>query len=172
MPQEMARRSFILLIYKPPPQPTRLRIQAWRRLQSVGSIYLQDGVAALPNRPDLDENLRYIASSIVEAGGSAITLRASGTSEFDEDEIEAKFRAAADARMVELLASVERVADSLAEVGSLDSLSKIDDALKRERLAYLKARRLNYFGSELETQVDSRLKELSAQLRRFGGTTK
>ena len=167
----MARHSFILLVYKLPSQPTRLRIQAWRRLQSVGSVYLQDGVAALPNRPDLDENLRYIASSIVEAGGTAITLRASGTSEFDEGEIEAKFRAAADARMVELLAGVERVADSLARVRFLDSLSKIDDALKRERLAYLKARRLNYFGSHLEAQVDSRLKDLATQLRSVGGAT-
>lgn len=168
----MARHSFILLVYKLPPQPTRLRIQAWRRLQAIGAVYLQDGVAAIPNRPDLDENARYLASSIIESGGTAILLRASGTGDHDEAEIEAKFRVAADSRMEELLANLERVGDGLSELGSLDSLAKLDDALKRERLAYLKARRLNYFGSDLESQVDSRLAELAARLRAFGGTSK
>lgn len=169
---KMARRSFILVVYKLPPQPTRLRIQAWRRLQSVGAVYLQDGVAALPNRPDLDENSRYLASSIIEAGGIAILLRASGMGENDEAEIEAKFRVAADSRMEELLGNLDRIDDRLSELGSLDSLAKLDEALKRERLAYLKARRLNYFGSELEPEVDLRLKELTARVRSFGGTSK
>lgn len=168
----MAKRSFILLIYKLPPQPTRLRIQAWRRLQSVGAIYLQDGVAVLPNRADLDENLRYIARSVVEAGGTAISLRSSGIGEVDEGEIESRFRAAADARMEELAENLARLGEQLSEVRSLPALAKFDDALKRERLAYLKARRLNYFGSELEAQIEASLKELAGRVRTYGGSLK
>lgn len=168
----MAKRGFILLIYKLPQQPTRLRIQAWRRLQAVGALYLQDGVAVLPNRPDLNENLRYIAASIVESGGTAISLLSSGSTHLDEAEIENRFRIAADGRMLELTRNLKQLAESLAEVRSLHELAKVDDALKRERLAYLKARRLNYFGSEVENEVELVLKELATRLKSYGGTLK
>ncbi|MBS0162615.1 MAG: hypothetical protein JSS48_08595 [Nitrospira sp.] len=165
-------KGFILLVYKLPQQPTRLRIQAWRRLQALGAVYLQDGIAALPLRPDLEENLRYVAESMIQSGGTAISLRASTCSEADDEEIEGRFRAAADVRMSDVLASLEKIRASADEVGTLEGVSKVDDALKRERIAYLKARRLNYFGSDLEKVVESRLAELSDRLARFGGSHK
>jgi len=161
-----------LLVYKLPPQPTRLRIQAWRRLQALGAIYLQDGVAALPSRPDLVENLRYIADSMQKGGGTAISLVASSGSDADRLEIEQRFRAAADARMNEILASLDKFALSLDENFNAESVCKLDEALKRERIGYLKVRRLNFFGSELEGLVEARLSELKERIHAFGGTTK
>ncbi|MDQ1548465.1 MAG: hypothetical protein QOD27_123, partial [Microbacteriaceae bacterium] len=38
--------EWLVLIYKIPPEPTRLRAGAWRRLKSLGAIYLQNSVAA------------------------------------------------------------------------------------------------------------------------------
>ena len=39
---------WLLLIYRVPPEPTRLRSTVWRRIKSLGAIYLQNSVAALP----------------------------------------------------------------------------------------------------------------------------
>jgi DNA-binding transcriptional regulator PaaX len=40
--------GWLLLIYRVPPEPTRLRSTVWRRIKSLGAIYLQNSVAALP----------------------------------------------------------------------------------------------------------------------------
>src|ERR1022692_2527665 len=149
----MGRRHFTLLVYKLPPQPTRLRIQVWRKLQAVGAVYLQDGVAALPSRADLDENLKYVATSIQEMGGSALVLKATGMESWDSELLVERFRKAADARMLEMLKSIGAIDAAFPESHSFESLAKVDEAVKRERIAYLKARRLNYFECDMEAQV-------------------
>jgi len=160
------RTDWSLLVYKLPPQPTRLRIQIWRKLQAIGAVYVQDGVAALPSREDLDENLSYIASSIEEMEGTALLLRATGLNPSDERQMIERFRGAADSRMTEIAARIESLAD-LPEVPSLEALQEAEDALKRERSAYLKARRLSYFGSEAETRVEAGLDSLRVRIEDY-----
>lgn len=157
--------GWTLLVYKLPPQPTRLRIQVWRKLQAIGTVYVQDGVAVLPSREDLDENLAYIAATIEEMGGSAILLRAVGMTRRDSAQMVERFRKAADARMVEVL---ERLRDiKLPETHSLEAIEEAEGALKRERFAYLKLRRLSYCGSDREAEVEERLAEIRREIDRF-----
>src|SRR5215203_6083390 len=42
------RRGWFVLVYKLPAEPTRLRASVWRKLKAAGAVYLQNGVAALP----------------------------------------------------------------------------------------------------------------------------
>src|SRR5437899_2513667 len=44
-------QKWTLLVYRIPAQPTRLRLQIWRRLQKMGALYLQNAVCLLPSRP-------------------------------------------------------------------------------------------------------------------------
>jgi hypothetical protein len=157
--------AWTLLVYKLPSQPTRLRIQVWRKLQAVGAVYLQDGVAALPSREDLDENLSYIAASVHDLGGSVIHLKAQAFAMKDSHEIVERFRRSADTRVNEILVRLEAL--SIPEIHSEAALAELEEALKRERLAYLKARRLNYFGSSLEPEVESRLSSIRLNLDAF-----
>src|SRR5262249_57473118 len=39
---------WLLLIYRVPSEPSRLRATVWRRIKSLGAIYLQNSAAALP----------------------------------------------------------------------------------------------------------------------------
>src|SRR5215470_16079579 len=68
--------EWILLVYKLPATPSRLRAAAWRRLKAAGAIYLQDGVAALPVTPATERTLRGVAAEVREAGGTAHLLQA------------------------------------------------------------------------------------------------
>src|SRR5437016_1691778 len=117
MPQRAS--AWTLLVYKLPPQPTRLRIQIWRKLQAIGAVYLQDGAAALPSRDDLDENLSYIAASVNELGGNAILLRATAFGANDAEELTERFRRSADARMSEILVRLRAISipETHAEAG-------------------------------------------------------
>ena len=50
------KTGWLVLIYRVPPEPTRLRSTVWRRIKSLGAIYLQNSAAALP--PASSPNVR------------------------------------------------------------------------------------------------------------------
>ena len=73
---ENAGPGWLLLIYRVPPEPTRLRSTVWRRIKSLGAIYLQNSVAALPASPANERSLRKLRREIVDMSGTAILLTA------------------------------------------------------------------------------------------------
>jgi hypothetical protein len=75
-PVETPGPGWLLLIYRVPPEPTRLRSTVWRRIKSLGAIYLQNSVAALPASPANERSLRKLRREIVDMSGTAILLAA------------------------------------------------------------------------------------------------
>ena len=67
-------QDWLLLVYRVPSEPSRLRAAVWRRLKSLGAIYLQNSAAALPASPAAERALRKLRSEIVAMPGSAILL--------------------------------------------------------------------------------------------------
>jgi hypothetical protein len=68
--------GWLLLIYRVPPEPTRLRSTVWRRIKALGAIYLQNSVAALPASPANERSLRKLRREILDMSGTAILLSA------------------------------------------------------------------------------------------------
>ncbi len=68
------RAGWLLLIYRVPPEPTRLRATVWRRIKSLGAIYLQNSVAALPASPATERSLRKLRREILDMKGTAVLL--------------------------------------------------------------------------------------------------
>src|SRR5262250_3434249 len=66
--------GWLVLIYRVPPEPTRLRSTVWRRIKSLGAIYLQNSAAALPASPAAERALRKLRNEIVAMPGSAALL--------------------------------------------------------------------------------------------------
>jgi DNA-binding transcriptional regulator PaaX len=58
---------WLVLVYRVPSEPTRLRAAVWRRLKSLGAIYLQNSVAALPADPKSERALRTLRNEIVQS---------------------------------------------------------------------------------------------------------
>jgi hypothetical protein len=157
-------KDWTILVYRIPAQPTRLRLQVWRKLQKMGAVYLQDAVCLLPHRPDLTENMQYIAASIEEMGGSCHLFAASAMLPGGGDELVQSFRAQADQRLREIISRLDELQAVLDGLATSKGLERFEDDLKRERVAYLRARKLGYFGSTLEAEVDARLDRLKAAL--------
>jgi hypothetical protein len=57
---------WLVLVYRVPSEPTRLRAAVWRRLKNLGAIYLQNSVAALPADPKSERALRALRNDIVQ----------------------------------------------------------------------------------------------------------
>jgi hypothetical protein len=67
----------LLLVYRIPSDPTRLRAMVWRRLKSLGAVYLQNSAAALPATDGAERALRRLRREILEMNGSAVLLTCS-----------------------------------------------------------------------------------------------
>jgi hypothetical protein len=70
-------RGWLLLVYRIPAEPTRLRATVWRRLKSLGAVYLQNSAAALPAGGNAERALRRLRREILEMNGTAVLLSCS-----------------------------------------------------------------------------------------------
>ena len=103
--------GWLLLIYRVPSEPTRLRSTVWRRLKSLGAIYLQNSAAALPASVTAERALRKLRSEILDMSGTAALL--SCTVLAGEQEVRAAFQAARDDEYEEI---VDKCQDFLAQL--------------------------------------------------------
>src|SRR5262249_42132731 len=93
--------DWLLLIYRVPPEPSRLRSTVWRRLKSLGAIYLQNSAAALPASTAAERALRKLRAEILDMSGTATLLSCSVLA--GETEIKAQFQAARDDEYAEIV---------------------------------------------------------------------
>ncbi len=132
----MSETCWLILSYRIPTEPSRLRAGVWRRLKSLGAVYLQNAVAVLPGSAESERALRLLRNDIEEMGGSAQLLRAETLA--GEDELVAAFNAARDDEYAELLVRCdafldEIAAETAAEHFSYAELEENDEDLSKLR---------------------------------------
>jgi len=103
--------GWLLLIYRVPPEPTRLRSTVWRRIKSLGAIYLQNSVAALPASTANERALRKLRREITDMSGTAVLMSCSVLA--GEAEVHAMFQAARNDEYEEI---VDKCEDFLGQV--------------------------------------------------------
>ena len=103
--------GWLVLIYRVPSEPTRLRSTVWRRIKSLGAIYLQNSAAALPRTADAERSLRRLRREILDMSGSAVLLSCDVLA--GETEVRAQFQAARNDEYEEI---VDKCEDFLGQV--------------------------------------------------------
>jgi len=103
--------GWLVLIYRVPPEPTRLRSTVWRRIKSLGAIYLQNSAAALPASAATERALRKLRREIIEMSGTAILLSCDVLA--GESDVRSAFQAARNDEYEEI---VDRCEDFLQQV--------------------------------------------------------
>ncbi len=103
--------TWLVLIYKVPSEPTRLRATVWRRIKGIGAVYLQNGCAALPASAGAERAMRTLRSEIQGLGGEAQLLRSEVLA--GHAEVVDSFNRARDEEYTEI---VTRCADFEAEI--------------------------------------------------------
>jgi len=92
---------WLLLVYRVPSEPTRLRAAVWRRLKSLGAVYLQNSAAVLPAGRTAEHALRRLRRDIVDMEGSAVLL--TSTALVGGQDVKALFQSARDSEYEEIL---------------------------------------------------------------------
>src|SRR5690349_8200630 len=85
-----------------------LRVQVWRKLRSLGALYLQQSVCLLPATADVTRDVRRLDGRVRQGGGTARVLPMAFTDPAAEQAVIAELNAARDTEYAEVL---ERLPD-------------------------------------------------------------
>lgn len=135
-------REWLLLTYKMPPEPARLRVSVWRKLKGMGAVYLQSGVCLLPKSDDHLRRLKVLENEISEAEGEALLLTTVGLDQKQEEKIVARFNADRDEEYKELISKCVAFEGEVAEETSVKHFTYAELGENEEEYKKLK----NWFG--------------------------
>ncbi len=100
---------WLILIYHLPRDPSRHRVAVWRKLKALGALYLQDGVAALPEDAVTREQLEWLRLRVREAGGEATLWEAVPNTVAEDRTLVERFRADREEAYGALIEAAERL---------------------------------------------------------------
>ena len=168
----MVVKSWILLAYKVPPEPAKKRIALWRKIKSLGAVYLQNGVCLLPKTDDHMRRLKIVENEISEMDGEAVLLETVGLDRAQEEKLLARFNADRNEAYQEFL---ERCAGFEAEIARESAAGKFtfaeleenDEDLKKLASWLEKISKLDFHGASLARESNQRLAQCEALLDAF-----
>jgi hypothetical protein len=168
--------DWLLLIYTVPSQPSRRRAYVWRELKKLGGLYLRDGVAMLPRRPDLEQRLAIVAQRIEEEEGTVDLISSpEGFPPSRESVLLARFNEERAEEYRELYhACVRFLRDVLHEVDrdefGFPDVDKLESELGRLKRWYAQVRERDYFDEPGGRRVEEILEKCDRAFDRFVDT--
>jgi hypothetical protein len=162
--------EWLVLVYKLPAEPTRYRASVWRKLKAAGAIYLQNGVAALPQTASTERVMRGIVEEVRTMAGSAHLLESSPL--IDELALRQAFMAARDEEYRELLGRcrdfhAELEKERAATNFTFAELEENEEDLAKLEAWLLKIATRDHFGAPLRTEAEQGLAGCRDDLQAF-----
>jgi len=102
-----------MFIYQIPALPSTHRAYAWRKLKSLGALYLQNSICLLPAMKGMEEKLQALRDEIAERGGQAQLFHVDWREPLEERDLIGRMQAQSDDEYDEFL---EKCADFHAEL--------------------------------------------------------
>jgi hypothetical protein len=163
-------REWLVLVYKLPSEPSRYRASVWRKLRSAGAVYLQSGVATLPDDHAGERTMRSVVREIRGVEGTAHLFRSSSVG--DRGELEEAFDEARDAEYREVLGRCRDLHAELEKERGAGNLTFAELEENEEDLAKLEAwvgkiQARDRFGASLSGEVERELKACREDLEAF-----
>lgn len=164
--------SWLLLTVSTAGAPDSLRVQVWRRLRSLGALYLHQSVCLLPDRPETARALGRLLDRVRHGGGSGRLLHVALSGPGEEAAITAEFQRERATEYQELLDRVPELSRELAAERAKGRLtyaeveeSEADLARFQRWLAKIAGR--DYFDCPLRDQARSAVDRCAQDLATF-----
>lgn len=165
-----AAKDWLILAYKVPSEPTRYRASVWRKLKASGAIYLQDGVATLPEDSTSERVMRGIVQEIRQVQGTAYFFRSTPIG--DDTALVAAYNSARDEEYEEVL---EQCRDFHSELRmerdrrnlSFAELEENEEDLHKLEVWLDKVKARDRFGTELRAEAEQALVSCHEDLEEF-----
>lgn len=86
------KSSWLLLTYKVPAEPSKFRVAIWRRIRSLGAVYLQNSICVLPATTEHQRQFRMVQADIDQVGGEAVIFETLALDAKQEERVVAYFK--------------------------------------------------------------------------------
>ena len=152
--------------------PDSLRVAIWRKLRSLGALYVQQSVCLLPVRPEVEREIRRLVDRVRTNGGSARVLRMSFTDADDEAQVISELQAARDDEYGEVLARTPAFLDELRSErdrgrATYEEVEESEADLERFRAWLAKIDRRDYFGAPRRADAHAAVERCAQALEAF-----
>jgi hypothetical protein len=149
-----------------------LRVQVWRKLRSLGALYLQQSVCLLPARPEVVREVRRLADRIRHQSGSIRILPMAFTEAAEEHAVIAEFNAARDTEYAEVLQRLPELRQELADEhargnATYAEVEESEADLERFRTWLAKIAARDYFAAPNGQAARAAVEQAAAELAAF-----
>ena len=149
-----------------------LRVHVWRKLRSLGALYLQQSVCLLPARGEVVREVRRLADRVRNQGGSCRLLQVGIADDAEQAQLVAEMNAARDGEYREVL---ERLPELLAELdkeraqgrATYAEVEESEADLERYRSWLAKIAARDYFGAPGGEEARAAVTAAAAELAAF-----
>lgn len=149
-----------------------LRVQVWRKLRSLGALYLQQSVCLLPARDEVRRHVRRLSDRIQQQGGTIRVLQMRFTDADEEHAVVQEFNAARDAEYSEVLERIPELRRELAQErargrATYAEVEESEADLERFRNWMAKIGSRDYFAAAGGAAARAALEEAATDLEAF-----
>jgi hypothetical protein len=168
----MKKQTWLLFTYKVPPEPARKRVALWRRLKSMGAVYLQNGVCMLPKINDHARRLKMLQNDVTEMGGDSVILETAALDRSQKEKVISRFMADRNEEYREFLSrcddfEAEIAKETTARHFAYAEIEENDVDLKKLQSWLAKIRKLDFYGATLAAEAEQRLRNCEALLETY-----
>lgn len=165
--------EFLSFSYKIPSEPSKNRVYIWRSLKNLGAIYLQQGVALLPNRDDILTKLNKLDKLVKDSFDGKSTLsKLQFINESDENDIISEFTNQSFNEYDEFIKNCKHLIYEVdTEINennfNFSELEEVEGSLKKLKLWLKKIKNRDYFNNSNAKDAELFLEEIENKVSLF-----
>ena len=153
---------WLILIYHLPREPSRYRVAVWRKLKTLGALYLQDGAAGPAEEGVHRGQVELAPLRIREVGGEATLWEARPNTLAEGRALVEEFRASREAAYRDLIEAATKLRRKAAF--GADGAALLEELAGLER-DFRAERRRDYFRSPLRKAAGAAIREARLALK-------
>ena len=164
--------AWLLLTYKVPPEPSKARVAIWRRIRSLGAVYIQNSICVLPISTEHQRQFRMVQSEIERAGGEAVIFETLALDAKQEERVVAYFKHDRNQDYEEFLDKCDDYKREIQKEVKADhytfaELKENDEDLKKLKNWLERIKALDFYGAPARTAAETQLAECEEMLESY-----
>ncbi|MCA2226161.1 Chromate resistance protein ChrB [Nonomuraea aurantiaca] len=172
MTESAEERGWLLISVSTAGAASTLRVQVWRKLRSLGALYLQQSVCLLPDREQPLRQVRRLLDRVRQQGGTGRLLHVALTDQAEERQVVGEFNAARDAEYAEVVERLPALRQELARErergkATYAEAEESEADLERFRSWMAKIAARDYFAAPAGAAARAAVEEAAADLAAF-----
>jgi hypothetical protein len=149
-----------------------LRVHAWRKLRSLGALYLQNSVVLLPERPETTQVVARLVDRMRRSGGDGRSLSIAITDPDEERRVIAEFSAERTDEYHEVVSRVPAFLEEIAyeRARGRANYAEVEESeadLERLRKWFARVKARDYFDARGRVEAEQAIERCAAELADF-----